>query len=65
MPMDAVLGVHHGQLSAHPVKHRAVQVDLEHGRGPETLDQRDGSARAFAGLQPSAGLAHWVANSSL
>ena len=36
-----------GTRSVHAVQHQAVQVDVEIGRGPEALDQRD---RAAVGL---------------
>ena len=44
-----------GTAPVHPVQHQAVQVDVEVGRRPKTLDQRDGAALA---LFARTGLAH-------
>ena len=41
-----------GAAPVHPVQHQAVQVDVEVGRRAEALDQRDGAAVAFVGLEP-------------
>nr|WP_234413820.1 hypothetical protein [Ideonella sp. A 288] len=43
----------------HAVQHQAVQVDVEVGGRAEALDQRDGAAVAFVGLEP--GLPHQMA----
>ena len=37
--------------AVHPVQDQAVQVDVEVGSGSEALDQRDGAALAFIGLE--------------
>jgi hypothetical protein len=42
-----------GAAPVHPVQHQAMQVDVEVGRRPKTLDQRDGAAVGFVGLEPS------------
>jgi hypothetical protein len=43
-----------GVAAVHAVQHQAVQVDVEVGGGSEALDQRDGAALTFIGLEPGA-----------
>ena len=40
-----------GTASVHAVQHQAVQVDVEVGGRAEALDQRDGAAVGFVGLE--------------
>ena len=42
-------------IAVHAVQHQAVQVDVEVGRGSETLDQRDGAALTLVGAQAGIG----------
>jgi hypothetical protein len=44
-----------GTAAVHPIQHQALQVDVEVGGGSEALDQRDGAALTFIGLEPGAG----------
>jgi hypothetical protein len=41
-----------GTTPVHPVQQQAVQVDVQVERRAEALDQRDGAAMAFVGLEP-------------
>jgi hypothetical protein len=43
-----------GAAPVHPVQHQTVQVNMEVGGGSEALDQRDGAALTFIGLEPRA-----------
>jgi hypothetical protein len=42
-----------GTAPVHAVQHQAMQMNVEVGRRPKTLDQRDGAAVGFFGLEPS------------
>ena len=41
-----------GATPVHPVQQQAVKMYVEIGRRAEALDQRDGAAVAFVGLEP-------------
>ena len=41
-----------GTLSGHAIQHQAVQVNVEIGRGPKALDQRDGAAVGLVCFAP-------------
>jgi hypothetical protein len=47
----------HANVAApvHAVQHQAVQMDIQVGRRAKALDERDGAAVAFVGLQPRRG----------
>ena len=42
-----------GAAAVHAVQHQAMKVDVQVGGRAEALDQRDGAAVAFVGLEPS------------